>query len=139
MKRIVLLIIINLVVISDLHADHPVLIVNHDVTKKKLTRNGVRAMFVMRLLEWPDGRPVKVFVLGDNHSLHVSFSKRFLGIFPYQLRRAWDRLVFSGTGQVPRRVETVQEMRKLVATTPGSIGYLWKDKLDGSVRSLKID
>ena len=37
---------------------------------------------------------------------------------------AWDRLVFSGTGQAPDTVTSTEEMLARVASTPGAIGYL---------------
>ena len=59
-------------------------------------------------------------------------------IFPYQLRSAWDRLVFSGIGQAPIRVNSVEEMLDRVANTPGAIGYLWKTNIDESVDVLQV-
>ena len=58
--------------------------------------------------------------------------------FPYQLRSAWDRLVFSGTGQAPDTVSSPEEMLARVAGTPGAIGYLTKSKTDGRVNVLQI-
>jgi hypothetical protein len=49
-----------------------------------------------------------------------------LGVYPFQLRSAWDRLVFSGTGVSPTTVETEEEMRARIESTPGSIGYTQK-------------
>jgi len=80
----------------------------------------------MRLTSWPDGTPIRVFVLPDKHPLHVRFSKEILGVYPFQLRAAWDRLVFSGTGLTPHVVETVDEMLERVQVTPGGIGYVNK-------------
>lgn len=94
----------------------------------------VRAVFGMRLRTWPNGAPINVFVLYDDHPAHIAFCKEVLNIFPHQLRLAWDRLVFSGTGQAPFQVSTEREMRLLVATTPGAIGYLGDTMIDRSVR-----
>lgn len=90
---------------------------------KQLTTEMVREIFFMRLSSWPDGSPIHVFVLPDNHPLHARFAKEILGVYPFQLRSAWDRLVFSGTGVSPTTVESVEEMRARIESTPGSIGY----------------
>lgn len=108
-------------------------VVNPSVVQQELSRNSVRAIFGMRLRNWPDGTPVRVFVLNDAHPLHNAFSKKILNIFPHQLRLAWDRLVFSGTGQAPFQVNSEEEMRSLVAATPGAIGYLSETMVNGSV------
>lgn len=96
-----------------------------DSTKnvKQLTAETVREIFFMRLSTWPDGSPIHVFVLPDNHPLHIRFAKEILGVYPFQLRSAWDRLVFSGTGVSPTTVETEEEMLERIKSTPGSIGY----------------
>jgi len=120
-----------------LHAQQ--VIVNPDVKQQSLTLNGVRAIFFMRLAQWPEnGQPIKVFVLPDKAPLHIQFSKNKLNVFPRQLRRSWDRLVFSGTGQSPIVVENEQEMRDRVANTSGAIGYVQEIKEDDIVSPLAI-
>ena len=44
-------------------------------------------------------------------------------MFSHRLRKTWDRLVFTGTGQAPIEVNTIEEMRSRVMNTPGAIGY----------------
>ena len=90
---------------------------------KHLSSETVREIFFMRLSSWPDGSSIHVFVLPDNHPLHIRFAKEILGVYPFQLRSAWDRLVYSGTGVVPTTVESVEEMVKRVESTPGGVGY----------------
>lgn len=100
--------------------------------------NTLRAIFGMRLRSWPDGTPITVFVLGDRSPHHDAFSKIFLNVFPHQLRQAWDRLVFSGTGQAPVTIGTELQMRARVASTPGGIGYLPREMVDESVHVLNV-
>lgn len=89
-----------------------------------LNREQLRAIFFVRQTKWPDGTPVRVFVLPDRHALHIRFTKKVLGVYPYQLRSTWDRMVYSGTGVPPTVVQGVDEMRSRVEATPGGIGYL---------------
>lgn len=91
---------------------------------KNLSPEMVREIFFMRLNTWPDGSSIHVFVLPDNHPLNIRFAKEILGVYPFQLRSAWDRLVYSGTGVAPTTVESLEEMRKRVESTPGGIGYI---------------
>lgn len=104
-----------------------------------LSPTALRAIFSMRLRSWPDGSPVRVFVLPDDAPDHVQFAKQLLSIFPHQLRRAWDRGVYSGTGQAPNRVESEAAMRAAVATTKGAIGYLPREMVDASVRVIEVE
>ncbi len=133
----------GLVLVVALWLAHPVaaveLAVNPSVPQTRLDPSKVRAIFNMRLLWWPDGTPIRVFVLKDRDPLHREFSKHFLQVFPHQLRRSWDRRVFSGVGQAPQQVKDVEEMRQQLATTPGAIGYLPKDRIDDSVRKIEME
>ncbi|MGR9105301.1 MAG: hypothetical protein ACU843_00065 [Gammaproteobacteria bacterium] len=90
----------------------------------RLTRDQLREIFFARQTRWPDGEPIRAFVLPDQHPLHIRFSKEVLGVYPYQLRAAWDRMIYSGTGVPPTVVENVEEMRRKIEQTPGGIGYL---------------
>ena len=125
-----------------------------------IARNALSAIFGMRLRVWEDGTPIRVYVLPDNHAVHVMFCKQILGVFPHQYRTAWDRLVYSGTGQAPLEVASEEEMRARVAGprgeaapvvvgseaemrarvagTAGAIGYLSRKMIDESVTVLQV-
>jgi ABC-type phosphate transport system substrate-binding protein len=118
--------------------DHYEIVTHSGVSEKTISRSTLRAIFGMRLHEWPDGTAIRIFVMPDDAPLHATFAKETLNVFPYQLRAAWDRLVFSGTGQAPNTVSSPEEMLAKVASTPGAIGYLTKSRMDGSVNVLKI-
>lgn len=87
-------------------------------------REELREIFFGRRTRWKDGSPVHVYVLPDNHPAHIRFAKEILGIYPYQLRSAWDRMIFSGTGTPPVVVDSLKQMQAQVNQTPGAIGYL---------------
>jgi ABC-type phosphate transport system substrate-binding protein len=115
------------------------LVVNTDVPVNSLTRSMARSIFSMRMTSWPNGMPIQVFVLGDKSPLHAAFSKEILGVFPHQLRRAWNRQIFAGTGQAPAKVESEQEMAEMVAKTPGAIGYVSEDMLNEQIRKIAVE
>ncbi len=115
------------------------LVSNLDVSQKTLTRNTLRLIFSMRMTQWPDGKPIQVFVMGDKSELHKRFSKQLLGLFPHQLRRAWNRQIYSGMGQAPIRVESENEMREQVANTPGAIGYLPEGNFNEHIQTISIE
>ncbi|SFN07796.1 hypothetical protein [Nitrosomonas communis] len=114
-------------------------VVHPSIAIRDISRNSLRAIFGMRLRAWQDGSPIRVFVLPDEEPLHQLFAKVKLNIFPYQLRSAWDRLIFSGTGQAPFLVSSEEEMRVRVATTPGAIGYLKRVNIDDGIQILHVE
>lgn len=100
----------------------------------QLSKNTLRAIFAMRTHQWADGSPIQVFVLEDNNTVHASFCKDILGMSPYQLRRIWDRQVYSGTGNAPIAVKNEQEMVEQVSKTQGAIGYIHSEISNSSVK-----
>lgn len=99
-------------------------IVHAAVEEQGISRSALLAAFSMRTRRWPDGSPMKVIVLPDDHPVHLEFVKNSLQIFPYQLRAVWDRILYSGAGHIPEIVTSIQQMQDLVASTPGAIGYI---------------
>ena len=113
-------------------------IVSPSLLRTKLDRRLLRAVFTMRLRQWPDGSPIRVFVLPDDDPLSDQFYRERLGMYSYVLRRAWDRMVFTGTGLAPTVVQTEKEMIERVRSTPGAIGYVRKRELsDADARLLR--
>jgi hypothetical protein len=129
-------------------------------TGEAIARNTLSAIFGMRLRAWENGTPIRVYVLPDNHAVHGMFCKQILGVFPHQYRTAWDRLVYSGTGQAPLEVAneeemrariagidgtravvvgSEEEMREKLAQNAGAIGYLSREMIDERVRVLQVN
>ncbi|KKO09161.1 hypothetical protein LCGC14_0034990 [marine sediment metagenome] len=137
---IILVIGLSLTCTTAYAGEQPVLLVaNSDVTTRRLNRDTARAIIAMRQRTWPDGQAVRVFVLDNNHPVHARFAKEQLSVYPHQLQLAWDRMVFSGTGQAPDRVNNQLEMRERVANTPGALGYLEREYLDDSIQVISMD
>ncbi len=113
-------------------------IVHPSVKQSEIRRNTLRAIFGMRMRVWSDDTPIKVFVLPDGDANHAHFCKDVLQVFPHQLRRAWDRGVYSGTGQAPTQVASEAELVALVSETPGAIGYSMRSSIDDQVDELPL-
>jgi ABC-type phosphate transport system substrate-binding protein len=113
---------------ASVRAQSAQIIVNPDLADVTLDRDLLRAIFTMRLRSWPNGPPVRVFVLPDSDPLSDRFYREQLGMYSYVLRAAWDRMVFTGTGLAPTIVRSEEEMRQRVRMTPGAIGYVSKDR-----------
>lgn len=110
------------------------IVVSPSLTEVQLDRDLLRAVFTMRVREWPDGSPVRVFVLPDDDPLSDTFYRERLGMYSYVLRRAWDRMVFTGTGFAPTVVRSEQEMIERVRSTPGAIGFVRKREASSNNR-----
>lgn len=113
--------------------------VNQSVPEKNYSLSDIRAIFAMRKSYWSNGKKIHVFVMADDVPLHRQFTKKKLSMFPHQLRRIWDRLIFSGIGQAPETVHSIEEMLNKISTTPGAIGYLIKQSNDTNIRMISYE
>jgi ABC-type phosphate transport system substrate-binding protein len=113
-------------------------IVHPHVTSKDLSLNQLRSIFSLRARAWPDGARITVVVLSDEAEIHRSFLVNTLKMLPHQLRRQWDRYIYSGIGQGPVVVNSVEEMMNKVRSTPGAIGYIDGGAPDGQVITLSV-
>jgi len=129
---------------SIVHASSPsvnakeIIIVNPNNKSDNLSLNQARAIFSLRARKWPDGSRITVLVLQDHNPTHVEFLQGTLKILPHQLRRHWDRYIYSGTGQGPVVVKTQQQMIEMVNKIPGAIGYVEKGVPHEQVLTLTI-
>jgi hypothetical protein len=115
------------------------IITNRNVSLNAISLASARAIFGMRQVKWPDGKPIRVYVLPDDHPTHGAVCKERLNLFPYQLRQSWDRLVYSGMAQAPNEVSSEEELMNKVAATPGAIGYVRKVRSNDPVKIITIE
>lgn len=105
-------------------------IAHPSVAVSSLSRAQLRSIFLMRQVVWPDGTAIKVFVLPTSSASHQQFCRDQLQLFPYQLERVWQKLIYSGTGTAPSLLQDKNTMLAMIAKTPGAIGYI--ETLEGS-------
>jgi ABC-type phosphate transport system substrate-binding protein len=104
--------------------DNEIVIVSPSNKSEFLTLNQLRAIFSLRAREWPNGTGITVVVLKDQEKVHKEFLVKTLKMLPHQLRRQWDRFIYSGIGQGPVVVGSQNEMVNKVNSIPGAIGYI---------------
>lgn len=81
-------------------------------------------LFLGRMPVLPDGSKPVVLDYAEGEALRAEFTERVLGKNEQQLRGYWTRMIFTGKAQPPRTVSSTDDMMRLVATTPGAIGYV---------------
>lgn len=101
---------------------------NTQTSPSELSRTELRAVFLGRTRTWNDGTPTRLVLLQDGSPLHKKFCRDVLGIFSHQLRAAWARKVYSGTGQAPLVVSSLEEMQSVIENTPGAVGYRYQEQ-----------
>ena len=115
-----------------------VVIAHPSVAIEQLNLFQLRKIFSMKQTNWPGGQGVKVFVLNSKSTIHLNFCKSLLKMFPYQLDQIWNKLTYSGLGDPPVTVDSMEEMLERVSQTPGAIGYLNADIPPKDVVTIKV-
>ena len=113
-------------------------VVNQSVESKEISVDQIRRIFSMRQTVWSNDQAITVYVLSSQHQTHKTFSIKVLGMFPYQLDRIWNKLVYSGLGEEPIMVQSEQEMLERVSQQPGAIGYVMQLATDDNVNIIKV-
>ncbi len=113
-------------------------VVNASVPKQSVSVDQIRRIFSMRQTVWANDQLIKVYVLTNQHQTHKNFSTQVLGMFPYQLDRIWNKLVYSGLGEEPIKVNSEQEMLEKISQNPGAIGYVMGQVSANSVHVIDV-
>ncbi len=119
-----LLLSFSLLFISEVNAEQAILIHHPELQNEDFSKQSLVRIYAMKKRYWSDGTPVTVFTLASDNNTHKSFVTHYLRMQPYQLKRLWHRLVFSGTGSIPQEVSSKDIMLEKVKSTPGAIGYI---------------
>lgn len=106
------------------------IIAHPSVNTSQLNASQLRRIFTMRQSTWPDGQPVRVFVMDTRSDLHQQFCKSVLKMFPYQVERTWNKLAYSGLGDKPLTVTNEMQMIEAVKNSPGAIGYVIQPEVE---------
>lgn len=124
MKRITLALMVCCLTTLSPQSVAMTVIVNSSVPQEKLNVINLRTIFSGRQRYWEDGSNIKVVILGFQNTSHLLFCNQVLDVFPHQIRRSWERSIFSGLSRGPIIVNDFNEMKKIVAQTPGAVGYI---------------
>jgi len=99
-------------------------VVNKSVPVSTFSLEDLQAVFSMQKRNWSKHRQIKVFILPESSQTHQDFVKHGLRMFSHQIRRIWDRMIYSGSGAPPVELSSEKEMINKIANTPDAIGYL---------------
>lgn len=94
------------------------------VAVSALSAEQVSQIYMGRATSLPGGAAVTPIDMPEGSPLRVQFASRVLGKNEQQLRSYWSRMIFTGKGQPPRSVASQDDVLRMVAATPGAIGYV---------------
>lgn len=122
----------------DAHATELAVIVSARSTTPMLGRDQVAAIFLGQTPTFPDGAMVTAIDQPLGNGTRDAFYAQVTSKSPALLKAYWSKLLFTGRGQPPREVAGNAAIKKMVADTPGMIGYIDSSALDASVRAVLL-
>ncbi|MBT0586757.1 hypothetical protein [Alteromonas oceanisediminis] len=108
------------------------------VTQASVSERQLRRIFMLKQRTWDSGEPISLIVFSSDNNKHSQFLKQTLKLFPYQLEREWNKLIYSGQSAPPMIATSTQNMLKLVSNTPGAIGYIVSSAPDQAVKIIEV-
>ncbi len=115
--------------------DGVVVIANKSVQADSITAAALKDIFTGRTTYWQDGQSVIIAVMADNTDAAL---KEISGLDASQFRTFWQRLVFSGRGQQPRKADNASALVALVASTKGAVAIVPADTETEGVKKLEV-
>ncbi|KAA3623522.1 MAG: phosphate ABC transporter substrate-binding protein [Proteobacteria bacterium] len=116
-----------------------VVIVSRESLIESLTRTELTDVFLGRITHFPNGERLVPLDQAEASPAHDSFYREYLDKSPAQIKAHWTKLIFTGRGQPPRSATNDDEVIDVVATNPGTIGYIDSGNVDERVRVILIE
>jgi ABC-type phosphate transport system substrate-binding protein len=112
-----------------------VVIVNKDVPVASVSAAALKDIYTGKTTYWQGGQSVVIAVLGGDNDAAL---KEVSGMDASQFKTFWQRLVFSGRGQLPRKANDAGSLVALVASTQGAIALVPADARLSGVKILEV-
>jgi ABC-type phosphate transport system substrate-binding protein len=138
MKRISLLIALMILFCCTAgYAVDVILITNKTNPTSSLSATDAKNIFLGKKTSWEDGSKVTAFTQKDDAATEP-FAKEFVKKSSQQFYMYWRKAVFTGKGTPLVEVDNSAQMKKIVASKDGAIGYILASELDDSVKKLNV-
>lgn len=115
-----------------------VVIVSAKSAVTTLRADQVADIFLGQIASFPDGVEAVAIDQRIGTPLRDEFYQKVTAKTAPLIKAYWTKMIFTGRGQPPREVGGNAAIRKLVAATPGVIGYIDKSALDPSVKAVLV-
>jgi hypothetical protein len=110
-----------------------VAVIVHPGNQQSLSDTDIKNLFSGKQKSFPDGNAAIVLSLPESDSHLSEFHNKALGKTDSQMKAYWSKVMFTGKGTPPKEVSH-DEMLKLVAENPSTIGIVDAGKVSSSVR-----
>lgn len=89
-----------------------------------LDRFAIQRIFTRKIIRWPNGQYINVFIKPIHSIEHRDFVKTVLQITPYYFEQQLEEQTYTGRSTSVTEVPNDQQMLVKISSTPGAIGYI---------------
>ena len=120
--------------------DGVVIIANKNVPVDGISVADLKDIYTGRTTYWPDGQSVKLAVLDDQTTEKTDAALEEVSGMDStsQFKTFWQRMVFSGRGQMPKEIGDTASLVAYVAATKGAIAIVLADADLKGVKKLEV-
>lgn len=119
-------------------ADDVVVVTGANNSSLSLSKNQIRDVFLGKVAALPDGSSATPIDQSESSPLRGEFYAKVANMSPAQAKAHWAKLYFTGRGVPPRVGADSGDVKRILNTTPGAIGYIEQSALDNSVRAVLV-
>jgi hypothetical protein len=101
---------------------------------ERMSREEVVFVFMGRWRHLPSGIAAQPVDLPIESQERTAFYRQLVNKSPSEIKAYWSRLIFSGGSRPPAVSDSREEQLRILASTPGAIGYLERSAVDGRVK-----
>ena len=100
----------------------------------RMSREEVVFLFLGRWRQLPSGIAAVPIDLPIDSPERAAFYRQLVSKSPSEIKAYWSRLMFSGGARPPISPDSREEQIRILASTPGAIGYLDRSAVDNRMK-----
>lgn len=103
-----------------------------------LSKSQLCDLFLGKVVSFPDGKNAAPIDQPESNPLREEFYSTVANKSAAQVKAIWAKLFFTGRGVLPRVGNGSDDVKRLLNSIPGAIGYIERSSLDSSVKMIQI-
>jgi ABC-type phosphate transport system substrate-binding protein len=103
-----------------------------------LSKKQISEVFLGKVVSLPDGSSSTLIDQPDSSPLREEFYMKVTNRTAAQAKAHWAKLYFTGRGEPPLKGKNEDDVKKLISSIPGAIGYIERSSLDPRVKILFV-
>lgn len=111
-------------------------ILNPQCSLEQISDKDLAQVFLSKTKYLPSGERARPVELTSTESKN-NFYEKIAGKNEVELRKYWATMIFTGNGQPPKQLRSVEQVLQYVSTHQCAIAYVPKDAVDESIKVLR--